>query len=170
MGEETEQKAGEKRKRRCLTSKQSAFAHGVASGASPTQAFLAAYGRDHASDAAKQMKLPYVAGEIERMREINRAACDLERKDLVTYLTTILFTPVGRVDADHLLAESYEAYRDGAKERVKVKMVSKMEAVKVLCRMMGWWEPEKDPEDNKLTIVLKKMWEDGPGVEYQAER
>lgn len=155
----TEEKS--KRKSRCLTSKQTVFAKGVAAGSSPTQAYLAAFGRNHGSDAAKLIKRPYVAEEIERLRASNREACHLERKDLVDYLTAILFTPVARVDAEHLLAESYEAYRDGGKERVKVKMVSKMEAVKTLCRMMGWWEADKTPEGPKKTIFyIKKMWDD----------
>ena len=155
-----EEKVAKKRKR-CLTSKQTKFARGVAAGASPTEAFGAAYGRHNASDASKQMRLPYVAEEIERMRAVNRAAFDLGRKDMILYLTTILFTPVGMVDAGHLLAESYEAYRDGAKERVKVRMVSKIEAVKALCRMMGWWEADKPAEDRETIFYIKKMWEDG---------
>jgi hypothetical protein len=165
MGVESQPKAEvkvAKKGKRCLTTKQTKFARGVAAGASPTEAFGAAYGRHNASDASKQMRLPYVAEEIERMRSVNRAAFDLERQDLIVYLTAILFTPVARVDAEHLLAESYEVYRDGAKERVKVKMVSKIEAVKALCRMMGWWEADKPAEDKETVFYIKKMWEDGP--------
>jgi hypothetical protein len=167
MGNETskemeETKGKKTRRKRCMTSKQTTFAQGVAAGSSPTQAFLAAYGRQHPSDAAKQMKLPYVAEEIERMREANRSVCDLERKDLIGYLTAILFTPVARVDGEHPLAEAYELYQDGEKRRVKVKMVSKVEALKALCRMMGWWEEDKSREDRETVFYIKKMWEDGP--------
>jgi hypothetical protein len=152
---------GRKRKQKYLTRKQTVFAQGVAAGASPTQAFQAAYGRKNTAEAAKNARIPHIEAEIERMREVNRNLSTLERKDLINYLTAILFTPVAWVDAEHLLAESYEAYRDGAKERVKVKMVSKMEAMKTLCRMMGWWEADKPQEDNKTVFYIKKMWEDG---------
>jgi hypothetical protein len=161
MAEETKME-GKKPKRR-MSSKQTVFAQGVAAGSSPTQAYLAAYGRNHGSDAAKQLKRPGVAEEIERLRAANRESCQLERKDLVDYLTAILFTPVAHVDAEHLLAESYDAYRDGDREWVKVKMVSKMEAVRTLCRMMGWWEADKTPEEPKKTLFyIKKMWDDEP--------
>jgi hypothetical protein len=155
-------KTGRKRQPKYLTRKQTAFAEGIAAGASPTQAFQAAYGRKNTAEAAKNTRIPHIEAEIERMREANRNISALERKDLINYLKAILFTPVAWVDAEHLLAESYEAYRDGTKERVKVKMVSKIEAMKTLCRMMGWWEPEKPAEDPETIFYIKKMWDDEP--------
>jgi hypothetical protein len=65
-------------------------------------------------------------------------------------LVEILKTPIGEVNVDHRLCQSYDASG-------KVELPSKLGAMQLLAKMCGWLEPEKHEHgaSNELAELLR---------------
>lgn len=155
-GEAVSPKRGKVQK---LNSRQALFARLVGEGKSRREAYRRAYGKDHPHGAVMVERHPEVVAEIERYRAEAEAASVLKRNEVLELLTSIILTPVGDLDVDHPLVQEYVMTRRGEVETLRVKALSKMDAIKLLGLMCGWMKQEEMGQQ-ATTIVLKKMWED----------
>lgn len=86
----------------------------------------------------------------------------VSREDMVRYLYEVLVTPIGDIDAEHLLAQEFTRSRragsrgeDGGDWEVeKIKMPSKMEAADKLIKMAGWYAADKGLLTGELNIKV----------------
>ena len=69
-----------------------------------------------------------VSARIEELRARNAEKCQVSRDQAVQYLVEILKTPIGEVNVDHRLCQSYDA-KSG-----KVELPSKLGAMQLLRR------------------------------------
>lgn len=157
-----------KKKLRTLNSRQLLFARLVGEGKSRREAYREAYGKDHPHGAAVVSRHQGVMAEIERRREEAEEVSVLKRKEMLHLLTSIILTPIGDLDVNHPLVQEYTVTKRGEVETMRVKALPKMDAIKLLSVMCGWMKPEAQ-EPGKMTIFIKKMWEDGPPVELKQE-
>jgi hypothetical protein len=138
------------------------FAQLVASGKfSHSEAFRqAGYAENGAKEnASRLMTNDNVSARIEELRARNAEKCQLSRDQAVQYLVEILKTPIGEVNVDHRLCQSYDA-KSG-----KVELPSKLGAMQLLAKMCGWLEPEKHEvgANSELTELLKRLRGGSPG-------
>jgi 2-methylaconitate cis-trans-isomerase PrpF len=85
-----------------------------------------------------------VAARIEELRARNAEKCQLSRDEAVQYLVEILKTPIGEVNADHRLAQSYDA-RSG-----KIELPNKLGAMQLLAKNVRMAGPRSA---TKSTII-----------------
>jgi hypothetical protein len=141
-----------------LSPRHEQFAQCVAGGASAAQAYRDTY--PNASTATAETHGPellrrsQVAVRVDELRGIQRTVVTEEfkvsREDMVRYLHEVLITPVGEIDADHVLAQEMTRSRrvrgrgeDGEEwETEKIKMPAKMDATEKLIKLAGWYAPE----------------------------
>jgi len=96
------------------------------------------------------------------------------KEKAMRYLVEILETPVGEVDENHRLAQEYSMDEKG----LKVKLVSKADAMKQLAAMTTWNEPEKVEVTHSGTIehthsfdgVIKSIIDSGSPVTRRLEK
>lgn len=83
----------------------------------------------------------YVKVQREKLAE----KAGIEREELVWWLWRVIWTPIKHAEEQSELLESHREWttKDG-RQRQRVRMVSKMAAVKQLVSMMGWGAPEKE--------------------------
>jgi len=96
-----------------------------------------------AAAACRLLKKDYIITAIEARREKLREAAHLSRMDVVGFLCDTIKTPVGEIDEHHKLAQEHSSEETEQRSSSRIKMPSKLEAVKILVQMMGWNEPEK---------------------------
>ena len=149
-----------------LLPKQRIFADLYLGGMFATEALRAAGYRDaDAAKAAHRMlkRKPFQAYlKTERERLAEKAG--MKREEVVNYLCRVILTPIARADEDArdlLVSDQIRTLRDGQKVR-RVRMVNKMAAVRQLCTMMGWNNPEKPevtvfgiPQDDLAEMIRR---------------
>lgn len=116
-----------------LSVKHQKFAERVAAGDTPPKAYKAAYPKASAvsvdSLSSKLTKNLKVKEEIVRLRHrIQESAggtvlSEIEKRQ---FLADVVRTPVGKIDKDHPLCQSYKVAADGT---VKIKTVDKIRAL-----------------------------------------
>lgn len=145
-----------------------AFAQAVAEGLSAA----AAYRREISNEctyessvqaASKLMADFNVRSRVEELRssfeEILVDRLGVKQETLARYLMAVIQTPLADVTVDHELCQEYSR-TDGDKVTTeKVKMPSKLEAMKQLISMAGWNAPEKT--ESTTTVVVKIGGHDG---------
>ncbi|MCW1912040.1 hypothetical protein OJ996_00535 [Luteolibacter sp. GHJ8] len=141
-----------------LNSRQLLFARLVGEGKSLREAYRRAYSVSAPHGAAMLARHPAVVEEIARRRAEAEEASVLKRNEVLELLTSIILTPVADLDVNHPLVQEYTLTRRGEIETLRVKALSKMDAIKLLGLMCGWMK--QDNEVQPMTFVLKKMWED----------
>lgn len=102
--------------------------------------------------ASKLLKKPAIIAAISSRREKLREAAHLSRMDVVGFLCDTIKTPVGQIDENHKLAQEHSAEESEQRSSSRIKMPSKLEAVKILVQMMGWNEPEKHSHTMHVVI------------------
>jgi len=102
--------------------------------------------------ASRLLKQPYVVNAIEARRQKLREAAHLSRMDVVGFLCDTIKTPVGEIDENHKLAQEHSCEESENRSSSRIKMPSKLEAVKILVGMMGWNEPEKHSHTMHVVI------------------
>lgn len=103
--------------------------------------------------ASKMLRKDKVAAKIKERRREMAEACQIEKWQLVDYLTRAIFTAAGKVDENSDLGQ--EVTTDEVGEQVirkRVKMVPKLEAGKLLATLLNWTEPEK--HEVKFEVVI----------------
>lgn len=141
-----------------------AFAQAVAEGLSGA----AAYRREISSkctyessvvSASQLLADPNVRLRVDELRcsfeEVLINRLGVKQETLARYLMAVIQTPLADVTVDHELCQEYSR-TDGDKVTTeKVKMPSKLEAMKQLVAMAGWNAPEKS--EQKVTIQIEKL-------------
>ncbi len=95
-----------------------------------------------AADAAASRLLgnAKVAAYLERLRAEAAEKAGMDRDGLVQYLVDVLKTPVGKIDANHVLCQEWAMDEEGS---LRVKMPAKLAAAKQLADIMGWNKPQE---------------------------
>lgn len=103
--------------------------------------------------ASKLLRKNKVSTEIKKRRRELAEACQIEKWQLVDFLSRALLTPVGEVDETSDLAQEVTTDEVGeAVMRKKIKSVGKIEAGKLLATLLNWTEPEK--HEVKFEVVI----------------
>ena len=105
-----------------------------------------------AAGASRLLKRPDIQAAIEARRQKLREAAHMSRMDVVGFLCDTIKTPVGEIDENHKLAQEHSAEESESRSSSRIKMPSKLEAVKILVGMMGWNEPEKHSHTMHVVI------------------
>lgn len=136
------------------------FLNGIPAGRAYEQAGYSAKGDSADASASRLLKSEKVSAFVNAQRKKIADGCLRERWELVAWLQDAIWTPVGEVGEDHPLALEMTKDEVGKTTvRTKVKMVSKMDAVKQLSAMMGWNAAEKVKisADDKLLSLLGRI-------------
>ena len=106
--------------------------------------------------ASKLLRVPKVARYLETLRAEAAKKAGMERDDLVAYLVRVMKTPVGRLDANHELAQEWSMDAEGG---IKVKMPGKLVAAAQLAVIMGWNKPQEVKVDasDKLADIIRRI-------------
>lgn len=140
-----------------LNTKHEAFAHLIAAGGTQWGSYMQVYqcSRDNAEAAAfRLMKKQDEFGVIRRftyLREQMSRGTVLSARERREYLASVVRTPVGSVNEHSPLAQevTYEESEKGS--RTKVKMPSKLEALKLDAQMAG----ELGPSEGSTLIPIQ---------------
>lgn len=148
-----------------LLPKQRIFVDLYLGGMFATQALRAAGYRnaDAAKAAHRMLQRKAVRAYLKAERERLAKAAGMEKEVLVNWLCRVILTPIGRAadeNRDLLEMEKVREYRDGRSVR-RVRMVSKMAAVRQLVSLMGWGPPErreaKREGEDELTEIIRRV-------------
>lgn len=105
------------------------------------------------TNASRLLRNAKVAAKIKQRRREMAEACQIEKWQLVDFLSRALLTPVGEVDETSDLAQEVTTDEVGeAVLRKKIKSVGKIEAGKLLATLLNWTEPEK--HEVKFEVVI----------------
>ena len=106
--------------------------------------------------ASKLLRTPKVAAYLEELRAAAKEKAGMERDDLVKYLVNVLKTPIGEIDANHVLCQEWSCDAEGG---MKVKMPAKLSAAKQLAEIMGWNKPQEVKVDlsEKLSDIIRRV-------------
>ena len=133
--------------------KHEAFAEAVAEGASATRAY-----RDNVAEkdsltgtcmvnASKLMSEAKVAQRVAELRkdfaEVLEAKLGVRRETVARLLLEIIETPICEVKESHPLCQEYSETPGMNGTSYRYKMPSKADAAKELCKLAGWYAPEK---------------------------
>jgi phage terminase small subunit len=103
--------------------------------------------------ASRMLRKAKVAAKIKQRRREIAEASQIEKWQLVDWLSRALLTPIGEIDADSDLAQEVTEESVGEEIlRTKTKVVGKIEAGKLLATLLNWTEPEK--HEVKFEIVI----------------
>ena len=124
------------------------FAQLLAEGRSQADAFKELYpnSRRWQADSVHEKASKLAAKVRPRLQEFQRAAAEravMTKEKYVNYLASVMLTPVGKVDAESILAQEVEDRVTGETVIRRVKMASKMTAADLLAKALGFYEPEK---------------------------
>lgn len=121
---------------------------GTPGGRAYEQAGYAARGASADTLASRLLRKIKVSAYIKAERKAISEQARIDKWQAMDFLQDALLTPVGQVTADSILAQEVVTDSlDGATLRTKVKMVSKLDALKQLASMLGWNAPEKKEID-----------------------
>ena len=123
------------------------------------------------TEASKLLKNEKVATYIARQQELLNEQCLVNQVQVMNYLTHIIMTPIGRLDEESPLTQEFTADpTPNGGIRKRVKMVSKMDAIKQLCTMMGWNAPQQHEvqASSELAEMIRKA-RAGEGKETQRQ-
>lgn len=120
----------------------------VASGMTQADAYREVYpqSRRWKDESVHERASKVSAKVLPRIEQLKQAVADgavIERQEVVRLLADILRTPVGGLTADSPLCQEVEDISFGETSRRKVKMPSKLQAADILCKMLGFYAPQK---------------------------
>jgi phage terminase small subunit len=94
-----------------------------------------------------------IKARLEQLAGEQAERCDLSSDDVVDILVKAILTPIEDVDEGSILCEEATPGEHGT----KIKMISKVAAIKELNRMLGHYEPEKHEHDvsDDLAAVIR---------------
>lgn len=85
----------------------------------------------------------------ELQAEIAKQVC-IEKAEVVRLLASVLQTPIGEITPKSPLCQRYQVKADGT---VVVEMLSKMAAADLICKLLGYYAPEKHEHDGKFQFA-----------------
>jgi hypothetical protein len=174
---------------RKLSARQEMFVREYVSGKSAAEAYTAAYGlKGHSAESAgsRLLRNVEVSELVDTLTKEARSAAVITRQQLLEFLTRGIFTPLGRVDADHELCQSAEyltmggvrgklrkGKADSGNEEtgpemttVKIKMLDKLRAAELVAKMEKWTVEQhevKHDVGDPLLALMNRIREGGRG-------
>lgn len=137
-----------------LNARQRRFVQFVADGMPAGQAYTRAgyFSKGAAADtgASRMLRNVQVAAAVDALRAQANEDCRWKRKRAMDYLVDILETPIAQVSPNHPLCQEFQAAT--ARSGAKIKMPGKIDAIRELARMCGWYEPERHV--GEITVVI----------------
>ena len=96
------------------------------------------------ANGARLLTNANVRARISKLRGRCEQACQMTREDVIRYLSRAIRTPVSEIGPNDPLAQEVTVDSVGKNiVRTRIKIVSKMDALKQLAAMCGWNAPEK---------------------------
>jgi phage terminase small subunit len=135
-----------------ISARQEKFAQFVASGDTLSAAYKKAGYSGNPRRCSSTIAANFaVAQRINELHQNLEKRLDMKREDLAHWLIAAILTPPNEIDGDSPLAQEVfteiRPFGKGASNRkrikVRVKMVSKLDAVKQLADLFGWDQPVK---------------------------
>ena len=128
-----------------MNERQERFAQLVASavpfGRAYEQAGYSASG-DIADKAGSRLaKKVEVEARIAELRAENAKLASLSRAEAIDFLCEVVKKPIGEVTTESRLAQEYQ--EPGEHSGGKIKMPGKIDAIRELAKICGWYAPEK---------------------------
>ena len=128
-----------------LTEKQKRFARGIFDGLSQREAYREAYDcsakKDHSIDtlASKLLKKVEVREYLDELNRQVETSKIMSKQERMEYLSRVIRTPIGKLDESSDMVQEASVTETTS----KLKMPSKIDAIRELNRMDGAYEPEK---------------------------
>ena len=134
------------------------FALLVFSGMSQSDAYRKVYPRSRKwQDQAVHVRASELHRKVAvRVAELHAAAADkvsMNRDQLVAYLVRVIETPVDDVTGKSKLAQEVKEVVRGDVVYRQIKMPAKLQAADLLCKILGWYAPEKHEHDGKFQFA-----------------
>lgn len=132
-----------------LTERQKAFARGVFEGLSQREAYKRAYNcstkKDKTVDelASRLARNAKVKEYLEEMNNEVEKFAILSKKERMEWLSRVVTTPINAVDGESDLCQEFVESEGPNGCTTKVKMPSKIDAIRELNRMDGAYEPDR---------------------------
>jgi len=126
---------------------------------SQTDAYLAAYPhvtkKTAGERASRLAKTDKVVGEIARLRaEVEKGVVRtaiITRQQACEFLSAVVTTPLSEVTKESKLAHRYNP------ETREIQLPAKIEAIRELAKMEGWYAPEKVQVSGPVEVLAKLM-------------
>jgi hypothetical protein len=133
------------------------FLSGIPAGRAYEQAGYSVSRGTADTSAARLLRNVHVSNAISKAREDLERSSQVSRQDLVAYLEAVLMTPVGALNAASPLVQEATLDTRGDANLLSVKMLPKLEAAKLLCKIQGWDspEPEKHTVDSRVAQIIR---------------
>lgn len=116
-------------------------ASGMAQGRAYEQAGYDAKGVVADKAASRLVTNVEISNRIEELRAENRRLSSMTRAQAIDFLCEVVGKPIGEIDPNSRLAQEYQ--EAGEHTGSKIKMPGKIDAIRELAKMCGWYEPEK---------------------------
>lgn len=140
-----------------LNDRQRLFAQHLVSGMPAGRAYekagYDARGADADTLGCKLSRNVKVAAYIQELRAQAAESSRIDKARAIGILCDIIETPIGEIDKDHMLAQEYQGPTEHA--GAKIKMPAKMDAIRELAKMLGFYAPEK--HDVGVTDALAEL-------------
>ena len=114
------------------------FARAIASGMAVVDAYQEAGFRKDDGNASRLLSEPVIRRRVREIQLENNAMSLLSREQALGILAEIVITPVSEVGANSPLAQEYVETMTETGTCVKVRMPSKIEALRLLGKWNGW--------------------------------
>lgn len=131
---------------RNLTPRQKRFADeylkGTPAGRAWERAGYRARGAAADVEACRALRLRSIKTYLDQERAMLLESARIERKQLLDWLERLIFTPIGKVTEHSDLPHAFSMRVDKQDiTYLDIKLPSKIEAVKMVCHLMGWGPP-----------------------------
>lgn len=144
-------------KHKPLTDQQRLFAQAKAKGMSGEKAVAhASYksrGKAARVQAARLLANDSVTAYLEELRAESDKAARVDRERAIEILSEAVITPIGEIGPNHPLAQEYRVGKHGE----TIKMPGKIEALRELAKILGWYEPEKHDHTVRGFEVIERI-------------
>lgn len=147
--------------------KHEAFCQGIAEGLSATSSYrenVAGNGTTTDSCMAQSCRLMAdikIRSRIAELRkefgEVLEHSLGIRRETIARHLTAIITTPISEVHQAHEMCQEYSEVQTQHGTTIKCKMPSKLDALKELCKLAGWYAPEKIEHSGGIQGLLADL-------------
>lgn len=93
------------------------------------------------TNSIRLLKNPSISKHLEKERARLATVSGVEREHLVQYLVRAIFTPISEIGPECDLCQEHHVEENEFGTKTRSKSVSKLEAAKQLCAIMGWNAP-----------------------------
>jgi hypothetical protein len=139
--------------------KHERFAQERAKGASVDEAYQLAGFNAHRGNAHRLSTNESILRRVRELQEAGAKSIEFEIEDALRWHLEVLRTPVGQITKDHPLAQEYTETVSEHSTSEKIKMPSKMDAIREISKLRGWYEADKQAakQADALTGIMQHI-------------